>query len=249
MGGGAGGAGRPFLTVPGVESTHASGHLGVWLLGQQADGVSYDPPLVASDGPPAGRIEAWVTAGALVSCNHPSHPAAPLTAEQVESWAGGGVPIRFLEVFNTQATRAPGDLAHSLEVWRRAITAAGPERPVWGVASDDSHGLAVGRSWISVAAPELTPAALREALLAGRSYASNGLLFTALGVDVEAGGIRAVAPGAATIRFVGDDGRVAHQVAGEDGVYRPRAGLRWVRVEAGDAAGRTAWSQPFWLVA
>jgi hypothetical protein len=244
---GSGSGVRPFLTIPGVESTHASAHLGVWLLGQEASGVAHDPPLVPSDRPPADRIEAWAEAGALVCCNHPSHPSAPLTAEQVASWAGGGVPFRFIEVFNTVASRTERDLAHSLEVWRQAVTAAGPERPVWGVAGDDSHGHAVGGSWVAVAAPSLTAAALRASLLAGRSYTSNGPRFTALGADAEAGGIRAAAPGAATIRFVGDDGRVALQTAGDDAVYRPPAGMRWVRAEASDTAGRTAWSQPFWL--
>jgi hypothetical protein len=243
----AGSDGRAFLAIPGVESTHPSAHLGVWFFGEEAGRAVVDPPLVPADRAPAARMEAWAEAGALVSANHPNHPSAPLTAEQVASWAGGGVPFRFLEVFNTLATRSADDLAYSVEVWRRAVAAAGPQRPVWAVAADDSHGQSLGQSWISVGAPSLTPAALREALLAGRFYASNGPAFTILGVSPAAGGIAAVAPGASVVRFIADDGNVAYQAAGEAAVYRPAGAARWVRVEASDAAGRTAWSQPFWL--
>jgi hypothetical protein len=248
-GGASAGSSRPFLTVPGVESTHPSGHLGVWFLGERAAPAVIDPPLVPSSRPPAERIEAWAASGALVCCNHPSHSSSPLSADQVASWAGGNVPFRFLEVFNTLANRAPRDLAHNLEVWHRAITAAGPEHPIWGVAADDSHGQPVGRSWIAVAAPSLKSDTLRAALLAGRFYASNGPAFSVLGVDHEFAGITASAPGVDVVRFIGDDGSVVDEVAGEHGTYRPHSGLRWVRVEATDAAGRTAWSQPFWLEA
>ncbi|MGH2353248.1 MAG: hypothetical protein ACRDJN_16700, partial [Chloroflexota bacterium] len=236
-----------FLALPGVESTHGTGHLGVWLVGQEAAGAVQQTPIVPAARPAAERIEAWAAAGALVCCNHPNHVSAPLTAEQVSSWAGGGVPFRFVEVFNRLATRKPEGVGYNAEVWRRAITAAGPDRPVWGVASDDSHGQSVGQGWIAVAAPSLTPGALREALLAGRFYASNGPAFSALGADVEARGLVAVAPGAVAIRFIGDDGGVRQEVAGDAAVYRPNGGARWIRIEATDAEGRTAWSQPFWI--
>jgi hypothetical protein len=241
------GSARSFLTVPGVESTHPSAHLGVWLLGDEASDAAVDPPTVHSDRPAVERIEAWAGAGALVCCNHPNHFSAPLTPEQVESWAGAGVPFRFVEVFNTLATTSAETVGYNAEVWRRAVTAAGPDRPIWGVAADDSHRQDVGQGWIAVAATSLTPAALREALLAGRFYASSGLAFGTLGADPEAGGIKVAAPGATIIRFVGDDGRIAQQVAGDTSVYQPDGTRRWVRAEASDAAGRTAWSQPFWL--
>ncbi|MBI3971140.1 MAG: hypothetical protein HY332_07600 [Chloroflexi bacterium] len=242
-----GAAGRPFLAMPGVESTDGSAHLGVWLLGDEASAAVVDPPIVPSARPPAERIESWAAAGALVCCNHPNHVSAPLTPEQLESWAGAGVPFRFVEVFNTLANRSPEALAHNLEVWRRAITAAGPEQPVWATATDDSHRADVGNSWITVAAPALTPAALRQALLAGRFYASSGVQFSFVGADLEANGILASAPGATTIRFVGDVGAPRHQVEGDTAHYHPQPGDRWIRVEASDAAGRTAWSQPFWI--
>jgi hypothetical protein len=242
-----GAAGRPFLALPGVESTDWRAHLGVWLVGPQAGAAVQEPPVVAAAAPPDERIAAWAEAGALVCANHPNHPSATPTAEQVASWAGGGLPFRFVEVFNTLATQSPDGVSYNAEVWRRAITAAGPERTVWGVASDDSHGLDVGQGWIAVAAPDLSPAALREALLAGRFYASNGPVFSALGADVAAKGLVAAAPGVATIRFIGDDGVVRQQVAGDAGVHRPDGSARWIRFEASDAAGRTAWSQPFWI--
>jgi hypothetical protein len=243
---------RPFLALAGVESSAPSAHLGVWFLGANANPGAMDQGLLQGLlswlRHPADRIASWAATGALVCCNHPSHSSAPLAPEQVESWAGAGVPFRFLEIFNSRANRRPDHLAHNLEVWRRAITAAGPEHPVWAVAADDCHGEGDGgMSWVSVAAPALTVPALREALLAGRLYASNGPAFTFLGVDPELGGIAARALGAADIRFFGADGTLLLGVAGDAAVYVPRPADRWVRVEAVDAAGRTAWSQPFWV--
>jgi hypothetical protein len=249
-----------FLPLAGVESTAPGAHLGVWYFGPPASVATTDPAILSWLRHPADRIASWAATGALVCCNHPSHSSAPLAAGQVESWAGAGVPFRFLEVFNNRANRDSAGLAHNLEVWRRAITAAGPERPVWGVAADDAHGQADGgTSWVAVAAPDLGQAALRQALLAGRLYASNGPAFSSLGVSPEFGGIVARAPGASELRFVGASGAVLHATTGDvthsvtggddgaAGVYAPHPADRWVRVEALDGAGRTAWSQPFWI--
>lgn len=238
---------RPFLALPGIESTDASAHLGIWLIGDEAAGNLMDPPAVPSSRSPVTRMEEWAAGGALVCCNHPSHSSAPLTAAQVEGWAGAGVPFRFLEVFNTKANPHNHGLDYNLEVWRRAIDAAGPELPVWGVASDDSHSRAVGPGWVTVAAPALTAQSVREALLAGRFYASSGLDFAFLGVSPEHGGILASAPGATTIRFLNANGSVMAQLSGDTGSYGPHDSDRWVRVEASDAAGHAAWSQPFWV--
>jgi predicted metal-dependent phosphoesterase TrpH len=239
---------KPFLAIPGVESSHRSAHLGVWLFRHPEKAALPAPVVVERAKDPVQRMEAWAAAGALVGCNHPSHASAPLTAEQVESWAGAGAPFRFLEVFNTRANRRPGDLQHNLEVWRRAITAAGPRRAIWGVASDDSHGESDGgRAWITVAAPALHPSHLEQALLAGRFYASSGLTFSQIGVDLERAAVVATAPGATSVRFVGEDGTVRREVAGSTAAYRPVSTDRWVRAEASDGSGRSAWSQPFWI--
>jgi hypothetical protein len=244
----AGATAGPYLPVPGVESSAPGAHLGVWFLTPEAHQAGLDQALLSWLRHPAERIASWAETGALVCCNHPSHSSAPLAAEQVESWAGAGVPFRFLEVFNSRANRTPADLAHNLEAWRRAVSAGGPQRPVWGVAGDDSHGQTDGgRSWVVVAAQALSPAALREALLAGRHYASTGPSFSFLGVSPEHGGIAVHAPGAAELRFFGASGSLLQGVAGEAAIYAPRPADRWVRVEAVDATGRTAWSQPFWV--
>jgi hypothetical protein len=242
---------RPILFIPGIESTDPKGHLGAWFFGPDVTGVS-DPPRVRAGQPPAERIKAWADAGALVACYHPSHPAAPLEAGSIEAWAAAGMPFHFLEIYNTLATTAPDRLEYNLESWRRAVNAAGPDRPVWAIAADDSHRERVGQGWILAAAPALTAPALKEALLSGRLYASNGPQFTTIGVDGESGGVAVKAPGAEVLRFVGDDGNVRQWVRCESGLYVPPSKgdkERWVRVEALDSAGRTAWSQPFWIAA
>lgn len=240
----------PGVTAyPGVESSHVSAHLGVWLLNLPAGARLPEPSAIERSQDPAARAEAWTAAGGLVCWNHPSHTSAPLTVTQIATWAGAGVPMRFLEVFNTRANRTIRDTNHNVLAWHAAISAAGPDRPVWGVASDDSHSVSdTGGAWVAVASTDTSGTALRDALLAGRFYASNGPAFIELGVDEESGTIFAAAPTAESMQFIAANGAPVVTTTGGRAHYTPQPHDGWVRVEARDASGRTAWSQPFWLV-
>lgn len=74
--------------------------------------------------------------------------------------------LRGMEVLN--GTRPLSEYALDRELWDALLTALMPERPVWGVASDDMHSLThLGHDAVVFLTTNLTEAAVREALDAG----------------------------------------------------------------------------------
>jgi hypothetical protein len=150
------------------------------------------------------------------------------------------------ELFNAMTTTGFRSEKNA-QVWHDVLNARGYANRVWAVAVDDAHEprfMDVG--WVVVKSAELSLPGVRRALENGAFYASNGPSFTTLGVMSDA--ITAVSPDASVIRFVDQDLKVVHEGPASGASYRPRGTERWVRVEAVMDDGRTAWSQPFWLV-
>ncbi|MBI4213018.1 MAG: hypothetical protein HY534_01805 [Chloroflexi bacterium] len=220
-----------FLMIPAYESTSESGHVtGLWIS-EAAD------PLLA----PQPRLDHITAQGGMAMLNHPG-------------WRVGwsGADFRTLkgyfgfEVYNGMTTT---DLRaeRNLGLWHEVLNAKGWANRVWAVAVDDAHDVgAIDRGWIQLKAPNLGHRAIREALESGSFYASSGPTFSVLGVLD--GAITAASPEAATIRFIDQDLRTVGEGPGAGASYRPRGTERWVRVEAVQSDGRTAWSQPFWLL-
>jgi hypothetical protein len=125
---------------------------------------------------------------------------------------------------------------------------------VYGLASDDAHHYQTysplyanpGRGWIRVGASALSPAALFEALAAGRFYASTGVTlgdFELRGPEVwlcvDAG------PGERhRIEFIGPHGQVVQAEEGVEARYRLAADQAYVRARVTSASGQQAWLQP-----
>jgi hypothetical protein len=95
-------------------------------------------------------------------------------------------------------------------------------------------------------APTLSEQAIRRGLDSGSFYASSGPSFAVLGVMN--GAIAASSPEASVIRFIDERSYVVSEGSGQWAGYFPTGAERWVRVEAIMADGRTAWSQPFWVL-
>jgi hypothetical protein len=142
-------------------------------------------------------------------------------------------------------------VASNLRLWTDALNVHGWTDRIWAVAVDDAHEArtnpnSLDLGWVMVKTPTLDERAIRQALERGAFYASNGPRFEVLGVL--GGAITASSPDAATIRFIDQDMRVLGQGPASGASYRPTGAERWIRVEAVMADGRTAWSQPFWLL-
>ena len=125
----------------------------------------------------------------LAHVNHPNFRWA-VTAEDIAAV----VEEQFFEVYNGHPlinhmgdeTR-PGDeriwdIANTIRISKMG------EAPLYGVATDDSHwyhggDVSPGRGWIMVAAEELAPNALIEAMRAGDFYASSGVTLNHVNYD------------------------------------------------------------------
>jgi hypothetical protein len=221
-----------FLALPGFESTADSGHITGLLT----------PEAVAPALSPQERINGITVAGGLAVLDHPGWRIG-WSAKDFEDLAG----YTAIEIFNGGTSDLVQSPPANLAKWQTALGAKGWSDRIWAVAVDDAHSPEqIDRGWVMVKSPELTGAAIKQALRTGAFYASNGPSFRTLGV-LE-GTIVAASPEAASLRFVDQEGIVRHEGPGVWGGYRPTGKERWIRVEAVMADGRTAWSQPFWLM-
>jgi hypothetical protein len=130
----------------------------------------------------------------LAHLNHPNFGWA-ITAENIARVVEGN----FMEVYNGHPSinhRGGGPRPGDERLWDIANTIRIDQldaRPVYGVATDDSHTYhgrrnnGPGRGWIMVRAAALTPAALIGAMRAGDFYASSGVTLRTLAYDAEAG--------------------------------------------------------------
>lgn len=154
-----------------------------------------------------------------------------------------------LEVYN-QGDRYPKDRA----LWDRVLTQLMPQRPVWGMANDDAHGIGnVGRSWQVFLLPELTEQALRHAMRHGHSFFSHAPkghpegggdpapVIHAINVSEAEGTIGIKASGYESIAWISAGRKIA------DGpVLDVKERQGYVRAELTGKTGRT-YTQPFFV--
>ena len=220
-----------FTLLRGYESTSDTGHI-----------VALDVDQVApSSWRPQSRIDKINQDGGLAILAHPAWTVG---------WKDGDMTslqgYQCMEIFNGM-TDAPGRTERAVQLWHEALNAKGYATRIWAVAADDAHNPdQMDKGWVMVKTPRLTPDAIRRAIENGACYASNGPAFNVLGVMN--GAIVAATQDAARVRFIDQDLRVLAEVQAGWAEYRPSGTERWIRVEATTADGKTAWSQPFWIV-
>ena len=137
-----------------------------------------------------------------------------------------------------------------------------PERPVWGFAVDDMHSMThLGRDWVTVVTPELSEAAVRDAITGGAFFASTIRLHASGDQSVAATPVvqrvdHNVAQGTITLTATHDgsplpddayqwiaDGKIVHVGPSLD--YLNTSGINnYVRAEI-TGAGGTTFTNPF----
>jgi len=188
------------------------------------------------------------------------------TAQEAIDWiaAGGALPVlaeSSVKRFGRQAIPAIQRL-FGLEIHDARLAAEGqPDvtglwdqllssgNRVYAFAGDDAVSLqdpSIGHAWINVqaAAPGLVP--LLSSLRRGAFVASTGPAFTS--ISVQGLTITAEASPGTTVRFIGNDGRLLKAADASTATYTVSGTERYVRIEAIDADGSRAWSQPLFLV-
>jgi hypothetical protein len=220
-----------FQVFPGYESTGASGHISAWFTRQVIDHRL----------PAQQRIDAIRRAGGIAGLNHPEWSTG-YSVEGLQQLSG----YRTLEIYNWLTTKNEALLASTLEKWRQVLNAKGPQEPVWGIAVGDAHGPQFSTAWTVLKVTDLSEASIRAAIENGAMFGSNGPGFET--IETEGERVRVRATNARFIRFLDDSGAMVLDVQGSAAEYRVSKTQRWVRIEASDGAGHTAWSQPLWII-
>ncbi len=221
-----------FITIPGYESTADSGHIG----------AAFVDKVVSPSLPPQQRIDHINASGGLAFLAHPGWRIgwAGTDFTRLQNYLG-------IEIFTGKVSGIQERSQRNIQLWHQVLNAKGHPHRVWAVAVDDAHEPdEMDRGWVMVKAARLEQAAIQTAVTNGAFYASNGPSFRVLGVLN--GTITAASPDAEVIRFIDHGLNVVAEGPAAWAGYRPSGAERWIRVEAVAADGRTAWSQPFWLV-
>jgi hypothetical protein len=209
------------------------------------------------------NIAAVRAAGGIAQVNHPNLQWSA-TPDDLQGIAG---PF-LLEVWNAfptshnlGGTDASGHDAPSTEGFWDALLSRG--KIVWGVASDDAHEYlrfddreapTPGKAWIVLRAAALTVPAITDALRKGSFYASTGIKVEHYSTDRAGISIKLAqtpewsptsrSTGRFITRFVGANGEVLAEVAGDSPRYRFKGDESYVRASIIDSDGRRAWTQP-----
>jgi len=209
--------------------------------------------------PPAGghsvhqvlqaNLDSINSAGALAQINHPNFHWS-IDAEQLYSLNG----YVLLEIWNisTNCNNLGGGGYPGTEALWDSVLSRG--RPVYAVASDDTHEFKVwgpqysnpGGGFVQVRADSLEPNALVAALKQGDFYASTGVTLKDVRVTEQSYTVEFDEQGQTrhTVYFIGDGGRVLAAAYKSPAVYRITGKEGYVRVKIADSNGRVAWTQP-----
>jgi hypothetical protein len=187
-----------FLMIPGEEITNSeSVHINLINLSDALRPARGRETLEIMNNAFAAiaKYEAKVDQPVLAHLNHPNF-ADHITAEEFAAVPGN----QFFEIYNGHGgVRNWGDPGRHIvstdRFWDivlslRLAAEPNPERPVYGVSTDDSHdyfvrrigGSIPGRGWVMVLADKLDPAALINSMKAGKFYATSGVTLDMLEV-------------------------------------------------------------------
>ena len=243
-----------LLLLQGQEASAETGHI-----------VVLDSPLVREPSWSTGeQLDAFGASGGVTVLSHPK--IREFTSSRELSYG----PTRLLEelagrydgieIYTHNVGSGPRSAMDRLDViWSAAVLAWGahakcPFRPVWGIASSDAHDVSrivpdVGIvAWPEDRSTEAIVAAIRQG--AFYALANTTARFSAL--HLEGRVLSVCASGAGVIRVIGVGGNPVHAVAGNDTAplrlrYTVRGDEGYLRVEAIDARGQYAYSNPVLL--
>lgn len=199
------------------------------------------------------NIDDTLAAGGIVQINHPNFGWA-LTADHLIKLQN----YTLLEIYNGHPlvnNLGGGGLPSAEEIWDKVLAGG---KIVFGVADDDSHYFkrigdptapTPGKGWIWVRVPELTAAAVIDALKKGDFYASTGVELS----DIRSNGrsltvaVKEERASKYRIQFIGGGGRVLEEAISSPATYTFRGNEGYVRSKIIESNGKLAWTQPIFL--
>jgi len=158
---------------------------------------------------------------------------------QMREWIG----YIGLEVYNGTSERLHGS-AYCTDKWDMLLSEG---RRLWGFAHDDAHNAEeVEMGWNMVYTADKTADGIIEALRKGRFYASTGVEIT--GIQVNGNRIRIDTADADRIVALRDTARRIGLADARSLEIEVPDDATYVRFECYGRGGRTAWTQPFFVV-
>lgn len=240
-----------FTTLIGAELTGTRSAPGTAPHGQQdivAIGLPFDFPPPAPDETAASQAARAAAAGAFVALAHPAATQLSL----VEALAVDA--IHAVEIYNGAVGRSP-------EAWDIADALLAANRKVVAFAADDAHFRHSPQKrsrpdflngWVHVRAESLDDEALIAALKGGHFYSSQGpeLYGVFLAESADGLGLRILSSPVHSVTLSERSlGTVTYAQAGITFAFFPLPEIPTgcFRVTVEDAAGKKAWTNPFWL--
>jgi hypothetical protein len=196
------------------------------------------------------NIELVHAAGGVPQINHPNFGWA-LTSNDIRQVKN----IALIEIYNGHPlvnNFGGGGSPSAEEIWDLLLSAG---KLIYGIGSDDSHYFkrlgdrsapTPGQAWVVVRAPELSQAAILQALERGDFYASTGVELENYSTDARSItiNIRQEKSSKYTVYFIGRGGRTLRTVINNPAVYKFRGNEGYVRAKIVESNGRLAWTQP-----
>ena len=177
---------------------------------------------------------------ALPIINHPHWTGTPLTLTRLRALVRNYVGV---EIYNAHVR--PN--AYATDLWDDLLRGG---VKCWGFASDDTHDVSnaaeFNQGWIEVIAPALTLDALKQAILSGSFYASQGPQLT-VSMD-ERLRISASTTEPCTLAFIADGTTVKTVTNVTSAYFDVQTAYRSVRVEVTRVSdSKKAWAQPIFF--
>ena len=219
--------------------------IGISSLVEPIDATDVLPTLQAN-------VNSIVAAGGIASINHPNYWWS-FDHREIAQVTGATL----LEVFNghpaVNVYGAPGRPSYE-EIWDGVLSAG---RPIYGVATDDSHNYKEfrpdlsnpGRGWLMVRAERLSQDAIIDSIVSGDFYASTGVVLSELRIS-EREIFLSMEPlydAVFTTRFIGREGHVYAEATGAEASYAARGDEGYIRASVSSSTGPRAWTQPLFL--
>ena len=239
-----------FLLIPGEEVTSSFQDAAVHVNGLNIPHVIEARTAESLVATIQANVDAVREVEGVPHINHPNF-----------RWSFGAEELRqierdrLLEIWNGHPTvhnEGGGGTPGLEEVWDILLTGG---KRIYGIAVDDAHDFQgefspdrvnPGRGWIEVRAAALEPAAIMDALEAGRFYASTGVeladvVVTPDRIEVH---IRVAGDFRYQTTFIGSEGRVLAESVSNPAIFELTGDEPYVRAKVIDSGGSVAWVQP-----
>jgi hypothetical protein len=226
-----------FLTISGEEMTQSGPF---WPLGHHISRLFVKKRL--KERGLQSRIDRTHREGGVVVINHPSS----ISGLGTQCWQ----PHQLMKIKDyclIEIVNHFSETEKNISYWHGLLKHYGPERFIWGIATDDAHKEEdINKDWIMIRVPEISEKALYNSLKKGCLYATQGPIMY---FDLKGNEIFVSSEDKLKFIFIDADHNIRKEIFARETAYKPSGNEGFIRIEALDLnSDKKAWSQPFWII-